>query len=57
MPTPTPRREDGSPTHWDRYLEILARRGGLIHKTGHLRRWLQRVLRNRLFLKDHPAIS
>ena len=30
MPTtsiPTPRREDGSPSHWDRYLEVLARRG------------------------------
>ena len=28
MPTtPTLRREDGSPSHWDRYLEVLARRG------------------------------
>jgi len=28
MPTtPTLRREDGSPSHWDRYLVVLARRG------------------------------
>lgn len=28
MPTtPTLRREDGSPSHWDRYLEVLARHG------------------------------
>ena len=28
MPTiPTPRREDGSPPNWDRYLEVLIRRG------------------------------
>ena len=28
MPTtPTPRREDGAPSNWDRYLEVLVRRG------------------------------
>lgn len=28
MPTlPTTRREDGAPSNWDRYLDLLARRG------------------------------
>jgi hypothetical protein len=36
-------------------LELLA--AGLVHKTGHLRGWLQGNLHNRLFIKDYPVRS
>ena len=40
----------------DRYGRTVGR-VGLVHKTGHLRGWLQGNLHNRLFIKDYPVRS
>ena len=52
MPTiPTPRREDGSPSNWDRYLEVLIRRG--VPET--MRPWYVRRVEG--FLKARRPVS